>query len=83
MTVKYGMRNIAKMIHEIDVLRKAIRSEGTPLIQDAWDRVEQHIDFAYARQPQGKLIAKTETKEGSQEDLDPADQPVIPLDLRK
>ena len=44
---KYGKRNVSKMIAQIDALRKAIRSEGTPNIQDAWDAVEEHIDFAY------------------------------------
>lgn len=44
---KYGRRNVAKMIREWDVLRHAIRAEGTPLIQDALDQVEEHIDYAY------------------------------------
>jgi hypothetical protein len=47
MTLKYGKRNVPKMIQEIEALRKAIRSEGSPNIQDAWDKVEQHIDYAY------------------------------------
>jgi hypothetical protein len=47
MTEKYGNRNVPKMIAEIEVLRQAIRAEGTPAIQDAWDRVETHIDYAY------------------------------------
>lgn len=34
---------------QINELRRAIRSEGTPAIQDAWDKVEEHIDFAYGR----------------------------------
>jgi hypothetical protein len=50
MTVKYGNRNVPKMIREIDTLRAAIRAEGTPAIQDAWDKVEQHIDYAYGAQ---------------------------------
>lgn len=44
---KYGNRNVPKMIRQIDALRKAIRAEGTPAIQDAWDAVEEHIDYAY------------------------------------
>ena len=47
MVEKYGNRNVPKMIAEIEALRKAIRAEGTPAIQDAWDRVESHIDYAY------------------------------------
>ena len=46
---KYGNRNVPKMIRQVDDLRKAIRAEGTPAIQDAWDQVEQHIDYAYRR----------------------------------
>lgn len=35
------------MFNQINALRKAIRSEGTPMIQEAWDKVEEHIDFIY------------------------------------
>ena len=47
MTDRYGNRNIIKMFNQINTLRKAIRSEGTPAIQEAWDKVEEHIDFIY------------------------------------
>jgi len=47
MTKRYGNRTIIKMFNQINALRKAIRSEGTPAIQEAWDKVEEHIDFAY------------------------------------
>ena len=46
---KYGSRNVPNMIRQIDDLRKAIRAEGTPAIQAAWDAVEEHIDYAYRR----------------------------------
>lgn len=46
---RYGNRRISKMYAEIEALRQAIRAEGTPAIQDAWDKVEQHIDFAYSK----------------------------------
>jgi hypothetical protein len=46
---KYGRRNVPKMIREWDELRSAIRAQGTPLIQDALDKVEQHIDYAYRK----------------------------------
>lgn len=51
--LKYGNRNVPKMIAEIEALRQAIRAEGTPAIQDAWDRVETHIDYAYRAEPKG------------------------------
>lgn len=44
---KYGTRNVPKMIRQVEVLRQAIAAEGTPAIQDAWDAVEEHIDYAY------------------------------------
>ncbi len=46
---RYGNRHVPKMYAEINALRRAIAAEGTPAIQDAWDRVEEHIDFAYWR----------------------------------
>ena len=49
--LRYGNRNVAKMIRQIDALRQSIRAEGTPDIQTAWDAVEQHIDFAYRALP--------------------------------
>ena len=48
MTARYGNRTIIKMFNQINALRKAIRAEGTPAIQDAWDKVEEHIDLIYA-----------------------------------
>lgn len=45
---KYGRRNVPKMVGQIDALRQAIRAEGTPAVQSAWDAVEEHIDFAYS-----------------------------------
>ena len=47
MTARYGNRTIIKMFNQINALRKAIRREGTPAIQEAWDKVEEHIDFVY------------------------------------
>lgn len=48
MTERYGNRRVVKMFNQINALRKLIRSEGTPSIQEAWDKVEEHIDFAYS-----------------------------------
>lgn len=47
---RYGKRKVSKMYAEINVLRAAIRAEGTPTILEAWDAVEEHIDFIYQRQ---------------------------------
>jgi len=47
MTTRYGNRTIIKMFNQINALRRAIRKEGTPAIQEAWDKVEEHIDFIY------------------------------------
>lgn len=46
---KYGARSVLRMYHQINVLRLAIRSEGTPKIQEAWDSVEEHVDFVYSK----------------------------------
>ena len=45
---RYGNRTIVKMFNQINALRKAIRSEGTPAVQEAWDKVEEHIDYIYS-----------------------------------
>ena len=47
MSEKYGSRNVTKMIREWRQLADIIRLEGTPNIQDALDKVESHIDYAY------------------------------------
>lgn len=47
---KYGNRNVAKMYKQINELRALILSEGTDSIQEAWSKVEEHIDYAYAKQ---------------------------------
>lgn len=59
---KYGRRNVPKMIAQIDALRHAIRAEGTPAIQAAWDAVEEHIDYAYrptANEQLRELLARS------------------------
>jgi len=47
---RFGRRRVSRMYAEVNELRRAIRAEGTPAIQNAWDKVEQHIDYAYAQQ---------------------------------
>ena len=54
MTAKYGNRNVPKMIREWRTLADLCRAEGTPAIQDALDKVEQHIDYAYGAQAEGR-----------------------------
>lgn len=48
---RYGKRRVDRMLRDMNVLRQTIRAEGTPAIQDAWDRVEECIDFAYGGCP--------------------------------
>lgn len=50
MTDTYGRRPITMLYAQIDALRKAIRAEGTQRVQDAWDKVEEHIDYVYTTQ---------------------------------
>lgn len=41
----YGKLSAAEIINRRNRLRKAITSEGTERIQDAWDAYEQVLDF--------------------------------------
>jgi hypothetical protein len=50
-TETYGTRSVPDMIAQVNELRRSIRAEGTPAVQDAWDKVEEHIDFAYRTEP--------------------------------
>ena len=54
MTAKYGNRSVPKMIREWRALADLCRKEGTPAIQDALDKVEQHIDYAYRREVEAR-----------------------------
>lgn len=33
------------IINKIERLRRAIRSEGSPAVQDAWDQLEPHVSI--------------------------------------
>lgn len=44
---RFGNRRVPKMYAQVNALRLLIATEGTPRIQAAWDKVEEHIDFAY------------------------------------
>ncbi len=50
-TARYGKRRVDRMLRDMNILRQTIRAEGTPAIQDAWDRIEECIDFAYGGCP--------------------------------
>ena len=54
MPERYGDRRVPKMYREFDALRKLIRAEGTPAIQDAFDKLETNIDFAYGQNRGGE-----------------------------
>lgn len=59
MTARYGDRRVPKMLAQVNALRRLIATEGTPGIQDAWAKVEEHIDFAYGQ------LGKTDNQKDS------------------
>ena len=44
---RHGNVRISKVIAAESELREAIRNEGTPRIQDAWDRCEPWLDAIF------------------------------------
>lgn len=48
----YGKYPVTKIIKNVDILRKAIRAEGTQRVQEAWDEIEPVIDFFLRRKDQ-------------------------------
>ncbi len=52
MSDRYGNRSIARMYNDITKHRAAVRSEGTPAIQETWDRVEEFVDYVFKRDMQ-------------------------------
>ena len=44
MTDRYGKTRMGTIRAAVNALRASIRAEGTPAIQDAWDRMEPWID---------------------------------------
>lgn len=59
---RYGRRKVTRMYGEIGHLRQAIRAEGTPAVQAAWDAVEEHIDYAYQGRDPAVLAALPEVQ---------------------
>lgn len=49
MSDRYGQRNIVKMWNQWNTLRRLIRAEGSPAIQEAWDQVESWVDFVFGK----------------------------------
>lgn len=47
MTNRYGMTKFITIRKRVNALRRAIRSEGTPAIQNAWDRLEPFVDRVF------------------------------------
>lgn len=47
MTLKYGNRNVPKMIRDWSTFQDLVRSQGTPEIQEAFDKLAVHVDYAY------------------------------------
>jgi hypothetical protein len=43
-SARYGQTSQVKIYNAREVLRKAIMAEGTPAIQEAWDRLAPWID---------------------------------------
>lgn len=52
--LRFGNRRVPKMYAQINELRRAIAAEGSPRVQAAWDKVEEHIDFAYQQAGQAE-----------------------------
>ena len=61
---RFGIRRVDRMYADINKLRRAIRAEGTDAIQDAWDRVEECIDYAYGGCPGCRATHSTNDQEG-------------------
>jgi hypothetical protein len=47
MTLKYGNRNVPKMIRDWSAFQDLVRSQGSPEIQEAFDKLATHVDYAY------------------------------------
>lgn len=45
----YGKRNITKMYKQYNEFRAIVRSEGTPAIQEAFDKIEEWIDYSFSK----------------------------------
>lgn len=53
MTQLYGRAKIVTLRRDVNALRKAIRAEGTPAVQDAWDKMERWVDRVFTTDQEG------------------------------
>lgn len=49
----YGNAKIVTLRRDVNSLRTAIRNEGTPAIQYAWDMCERWVDRIFVENPKG------------------------------
>jgi DNA-directed RNA polymerase beta' subunit len=60
------MIRVVRIINRIERLRRAIRTEGTPAIQEAWDQLEPHVSiFLNAEKPSGLAAKDVDDRGGS------------------
>jgi hypothetical protein len=60
------MIRIVRIYNYIERLRRAIRREGTPAIQEAWEKLEPHVSiFLNADLPDGPSRKNGSDDEGS------------------
>lgn len=62
MTALYGRAKIVTLRRDVNALRRAIRTEGTTSVQDAWDKVERWVDRIFTIE-QHDVPSKSENKD--------------------
>lgn len=50
---RFGKRRVAKMWDEVNAHRRAVASGDPETIQATWDKIEEHIDYAYQMAAKG------------------------------
>ncbi len=50
---RYGRAKIVTLRRDVNALRKAIRAEGTPAVQDAWEKAERWVDRVFTTDQEG------------------------------
>lgn len=58
------MIRTVKIINKIERLRRIVRAEGTPAIQEAWDQLEPHVSIFLNAQRDGDGPAGTDGEDG-------------------
>lgn len=60
------MIRAVRIINKIERMRRIIRAEGTPAIQEAWDQLEPHVSiFINAERPSGPAAKDDDDRGGS------------------